>query len=75
MQRKMQGTVERETREGGISPCPGGTARQGGQDGTYYRALRDRSETVCKVSWFTIRFLIFRVVQTGNCKVLSNMNL
>lgn len=50
VQREMQGAVERETREGGLGPRPGGAARQGGQDGAHHGALRDRSEAVREVS-------------------------
>lgn len=49
MQRQMQSTVEREAREGGLGPRPGGAARQGSENGTYHGALRDRSETVREV--------------------------
>lgn len=46
VQGKVQSAVERETREGGVGPRPGGPACQSGEDGAHHGALRDRSETV-----------------------------
>lgn len=50
VQGKVQSAVERETREGGVGPRPGGPACQSGEDGAHHGALRDRSETVREVS-------------------------
>lgn len=64
--------MERETREGGLGSRPGGAARQSGQDGTHHGALRDRFETVCEVSRFTILDTVFdRASSVGDCKVFE----
>lgn len=49
MQGKMQGAVERETREGGVGTGARGATSQSRQNWTYRRALRDRSEAVREV--------------------------
>lgn len=49
MQRKVQGAVERETREGGVGSRARGAACQSRQDGAYHGALRDRPEAVREV--------------------------
>lgn len=49
MQGKMQGAVERETREGRVGARARGATSQSRQDWTYHRALRDRSEAVREV--------------------------
>lgn len=49
MQGKVQSAVERETREGGVGPRPGGPACQSGEDGAHHGALRDRSKTIREV--------------------------
>lgn len=49
VQGKVQSAVERETREGGVGPRPGGPACQSGEDGAHHGALRDRSKTIREV--------------------------